>query len=363
MHKSRFFKKLSIEDGLALMGDKTIRRNDVWDDKPLFIYGNGNLGGIAREFLDVVKLPAERTLDRKDFEFGVDRSIRLASPRVAVAIITSPYAPIERALRERGFSDIVPFYDLAWDFREIHPLGENGWFAEPFGGYDRDKIAGVLDAWEDDRSRAHHLSFMAWRRLREEWSFARAPVTNEDRYFIPEVVAALHDHEVFLDGGAHRLETVERFKQLVPTASFIAVEPDPENNVVCCGRLPTFPFALGAANGLAWFHAGFGYASRLAENGGNARVEVRTIDSLDIAPTFVKLHLEGGELEALKGGKATLQKHRPIIAATVYHNDDGVWRTADLLMNALEDYRFIFRNHCWCGAGVVVYAIPRERAQ
>jgi hypothetical protein len=45
------------------------------------------------------------------------------------------------------------------------------------------------------------------------------------------------------------------------------------------------------------------------------------------------------------------------------HKAVGLWRTAGWLMRELADYRFLFRNHCWCGAGAVVYAIPREGRQ
>jgi hypothetical protein len=30
-------------------------------------------------------------------------------------------------------------------------------------------------------------------------------------------------------------------------------------------------------------------------------------------------------------------------------------------MQTLSGYRFLFRNHSWCGTGAVIYAIPQER--
>jgi hypothetical protein len=81
-----------------------------------------------------------------------------------------------------------------------------------------------------------------------------------------------------------------------------------------------------------------------------------------LAPSFVKLHLEGAELAALKGARQTLLANPPIIAATVYHNADGMWRTPLWLMETLPDYRFLFRAHSWCGTGAVVYAIPNARS-
>jgi hypothetical protein len=90
--------------------------------------------------------------------------------RVAVSVVTSPYVPIERSLAARDCVDVVPFYDLAESLRGQHPLS-NGWFAEPLTADDQIEIEGVLVGWDDDVSRAHHLQFMAWRRLREEWTF------------------------------------------------------------------------------------------------------------------------------------------------------------------------------------------------
>ena len=86
-----------------------------------------------------------------------------------------------------------------------------------------------------------------------------------------------------------------------------------------------------------------------------------TLDSLDLAPDFIKLHLEGAELDALRGARETIRRHRPIIAVTTYHNADGIWRTPAWLMDTLEDYRFLMRLHSGCGTGAVVYALPQEQ--
>ena len=289
-----------------------------------------------------------------------------ADARIAVSVVTSPYVTIERSLAARGCTDVVPFYDLAESLRGQHPLS-NGWFAEPLTAADQREIQSVLAGWDDDVSRAHHLQFIAWRRLREEWTFEGAPVSTE-RYFIPEVAAGLHDRETFLDGGAHHGAVSLAFASMIGNSRVIAVEPDAANRAVLGERLRGLPraevldCALAAEDGTADFSEGYGFASKLSAFG-QTQVSARTIDSLDVEPTFIKLHLEGGELDALRGARETLRAHRPIVAATVYHNADGLWRTAGWLMRELDDYRFLFRNHCWCGAGAVVYAIPRERRQ
>jgi FkbM family methyltransferase len=287
-----------------------------------------------------------------------------AGARVAVSVVTSPYVTIEHSLAARGCIDVVPFYDLAEGLRGQHPLS-NGWFAGPLTAADQREIEGVLAGWDDDVSRAHHLQFIAWRRLREEWTFEDAPISTA-RYFIPEVAAGLHDRETFLDGGAHHGAVSLAFAAMTSGPRIIAVEPDTANRAVLDERLRGLPrvavldCALAAQDGTAAFSEGYGFASKLSAFG-QAQVSARSIDSLDVEPTFIKLHLEGGELDALRGARETLRAQRPIVAATVYHNADGLWRTAGWLMRELDDYRFLFRNHCWCGAGAVVYAIPEER--
>lgn len=289
-----------------------------------------------------------------------------ADARVAVSVVTSAYAPIEQSLTARGCTDVVPFYDLAESVRGRHPLS-NGWFAQPLTQADQSEIGDVFSGWDDDASRAHHLQFIAWRRLREEWTFEEAPISTA-RYFIPEVAAALHDRETFLDGGAHHGAVSLALAGMVADPRIIAVEPDTANRAVLGERLrglsgpAVLDCALAAQDGTAAFSEGYGFASKLSAFG-QTQVSTRSIDSLDAAPTLIKLHLEGGELDALHGARETLREHRPIVIATVYHNADGIWRTAGWLMRELDDYRFLFRNHCWCGAGAVVYAIPRERRQ
>jgi FkbM family methyltransferase len=390
LHRERSFPRAPDRNEarslLAELATAPCRFSPVLADMPLALYGAGSLGRLARDFLRTVGL---------EFTFVVDRNAatmaecsdwsgaQLLHPddvpgsakgrvRLAVSIVTSPYVPLERSLSDLGFNHIVPFYDLAESFRHLHPLS-NGWFASPLSAKDQENTAGVLALWGDDISRAHHLQFLAWRRLREDWAFATAdPAPNSRRFFIPEVVSALHGREILLDAGAHHGSVTEAFLKQTQGAfrEIIAIEPDPSNRSVLRDRLQSWlpddqrvtvlDCALAGEEREALFHDGLDYASQLSTTG-KMRVTVRPLDALDLAPTFVKLHLEGAELAALKGARETMLACRPIVAATVYHNDDGIWKTALWLMETLPDYRLLFRIHTWCGTGAVIYAIPQDR--
>ena len=356
-------------------------------DRPLALYGAGNLGRLARDFLTAVGHDFALVIDRNAHALSGRpewSGVSLMTPdevpeeakrgvRLLVSVATSPYAPLERALTALGFDDVAPFYDLVESFRSVHPLS-NGWFAAPMTAAERANTAEVLARWDDDRSRAHHLQFLAWRRLRQEWVFDGAPVNNDDRFFIPEVTDRLRDDEVFVDAGAHFGGVTETFLARTNGAfgRIVAIEPDPANRARLeaefrrilpgASGVSILDCALGAEAGEARFRDGLGYASQFSTTGAG-QIRVQPLDALGLEPSFIKLHLEGAEFDALKGARQTLLAHHPIIAATVYHNADGVCETPLWLMQLLPDYQFLFRAHSWCGTGAVVYAIPPERGQ
>jgi FkbM family methyltransferase len=358
----------------------------IRDQLRIGLYGAGDFGRMALDVLKALWIQPAFIIDQRAKaarDNPAFAGIPIYAPdeapdalkqqaQILVTVATAPYAPIENALHERGFQHVAPFYDFSQRFRHIHPLS-NGWRLDAFTSHDQAMVANVLQGLEDDMSRAHHLQFLAWRRLRQEWTFDGAPVDASNRYFIPDVETLLAQHERFVDAGAYRGGvSIDFSKRRSDWGSITAIEPDPLNRADMtdafasafpdAARQPLiFDCALGAANGEASFHHGLGYASQLSVTGGLV-AQLRALDDLDLSPTFLKLHLEGGELDAVKGASRTLAKQRPIIAVTIYHNDDGVWRTPLYLMQTLKDYRFLLRLHAWCGTGAVLYALPRERS-
>nr|VFK23331.1 MAG: hypothetical protein BECKMB1821G_GA0114241_100468 [Candidatus Kentron sp. MB]VFK28464.1 MAG: hypothetical protein BECKMB1821I_GA0114274_100666 [Candidatus Kentron sp. MB]VFK74263.1 MAG: hypothetical protein BECKMB1821H_GA0114242_100284 [Candidatus Kentron sp. MB] len=351
-------------------------------DKPLALYGAGNLGRMAREYFDRLGVPVQCFIDANAASLRDDPywdGVRLLSPQevpmdlrnsflLAVCVVTSPYAALSRHLQETGWNDVVPFYDIAEGFRHRHPLS-NGWFAPPLTPSEITHMETVLKTWSDDTSRAHHLQFIAWRRLRQEWRFDAAPITIDDRFFIPEVMAALTDDESFVDVGAHTGSVTKRFIDAMNGRfrRIWAIEPDARSLIDLNAavaeeapevrqRIEIIPAVIASDGNGRKFLGGLGYASQCCDLG--ALAPSHTLDEPGLTPTYIKLHLEGLELEVLHGAIATITRHRPIIAATCYHNADGLYALPLWLMDHLPGYHFHFRQHSWCGTGSVVYCIP-----
>jgi len=355
-------------------------------DKPLVLYGAGNLGRMAKAYFSFLGIPVTLVLD---IQPGIHRAssfwagTEICHPRdvppstrqsslLVVCVANSPFNGIAAPLRVQGWEDIAPFYDVSEAYTDSHPLS-NGWFT---GNLDPTDLAGItacFSRWEDTVSRAHHLQFIAWHALREEWSFDDAPVSTDDRYFIPEILKEMHGNETFVDAGAHHGEVVTRFLQLVGNnfRSVFAIEPDPENLNRLRAQFEAFPLevsqrmtvldnALGAEETVRPFHAGLDYASQFSTQG-LAATQVRRMDDLSIPATFLKLHLEGWEQDAIRGALQTICRQRPMIAVAAYHKRSGLWALPSQIMTSLDSYAFYFRLHSWQGTGAVVYAIPREQ--
>lgn len=64
-----------------------------------------------------------------------------------------------------------------------------------------------------------------------------------------------------------------------------------------------------------------------------------------LAPTFIKMDIEGFELEGLKGAANTVKKHRPDLAICTYHLPEHIWEVGCLISELCPDYVFYFSKH------------------
>lgn len=74
--------------------------------------------------------------------------------------------------------------------------------------------------------------------------------------------------------------------------------------------------------------------------------------------TFLKLDIEGAEMEALRGAGQIIRTQKPKLAVSVYHRRDDIWRIPMLLLSYVPTYRFYLRVYSFTGKDTVLYAIP-----
>ena len=81
----------------------------------------------------------------------------------------------------------------------------------------------------------------------------------------------------------------------------------------------------------------------------------------DCTPTYIKMDIEGSELQALAGAQKIIERTIPVLAICVYHRQSDLWQIPSLIRSMSDDYRLYLRPHGSEGWDLVCYAIPVSR--
>ncbi len=91
----------------------------------------------------------------------------------------------------------------------------------------------------------------------------------------------------------------------------------------------------------------------------NNFVKVDTIDRVlgDEKATFIKMDIEGAELQAIIGAESQIIKNKPKCAISVYHKPEDIWEIPLKLLEYRPDYKFYLRQYSLTIAELILYAI------
>ena len=73
---------------------------------------------------------------------------------------------------------------------------------------------------------------------------------------------------------------------------------------------------------------------------------------------FIKMDIEGSEMNALRGAAQTIQKYHPILAICIYHRSTDFWQVPLFIHSLYGGYKFYVRHHSNRISETVLYAIP-----
>ena len=196
-------------------------------------------------------------------------------------------------------------------------------------------------------------------------------VWRKDQYF-PQDIFRLSDREVFVDGGAYTGDTLLAFirKTKGEYERCYAFEPAPENlaKLNSLAEKQRFRDVSVIGKGL-WsmaetlrFAAAEGLAGSAISRAGNTSIAVDSVDNVAPDATFIKLDVEGAELEALKGAAGTIKRNRPKLAVCLYHRPGDLFEIPLFLKSLVPEYRFYLRQHQPVSCELVLYALARDPA-
>jgi FkbM family methyltransferase len=358
------------------------------DNKEVIIYGAGDLGELALQLLSPIGIKPLCVVDKNpnktnrtilDVEIISPSAIKTSQKETAlfvVCIVKRPFCEIKNYLMDLGCKNITHFYDFSNEFfPEVNIT--NGWKYEDFNESDKISIQKVYDKLINDTSRAYYLMTLYWRICHTEIFFDNVIINTDNKFFPDFIRQILTKEEVFVDCGAYTGNTIQKFLSNTNNNfdKIIAYEPSKMNfrelekfieklDEKLTHKVILHNYGIGKLKDKRFF----------IERGISSKFSLKTeiikqgvfINSLDEdfkmqRMTFLKLHLEGMELDAIIGGIKSIKKYRPILAITLYHTMDGIYKIVEYLMRNIEDYYYYYCLHMYCGQSSVVYAIPKER--
>jgi FkbM family methyltransferase len=350
---------------------------------PLVLFGAGGLGrktltALARAGIRPVAIADNSArlhgsrIDGVEVLAPAEAARRYGEQGVFVVTVYVGAAAVRRQLVGLGCRCVLPFQLLAWK----HPADLLPHYALDLPHKvieERERILAAGALLQDEESRVEFLAQVRWRL---DPSYEDFPPKARHEIYFPEELASLSADEFFVDCGGFDGDTVRSFVARTGDRfrKILVFEPDPANFarlVAMVKGLPpeigskvrAEPLALGARPGQLRLDVR-GAASCVSETG-ELVVQVARLDAVlgDERPTWIKMDVEGAELEVLGGAEEPIRRHRPLLAISAYHRPDDPWRLPLYLRELNPGYRFHLRRYTpEINDDLVLYAVPEGRS-
>lgn len=187
-----------------------------------------------------------------------------------------------------------------------------------------------------------------------------------NRQYFEKDIISYGENEIFIDGGCLNYATAKQFLRECSSAKMIyAFEPDSESAKRCkqeAANVDPHEYMIiekglySKNTSLHFKNMGNG-CSGIAEEGESV-VEVCAIDQeIQVPVTFIKMDIEGVELEALKGAAETIRRYHPKLAVCVYHKPEDIVEIPKYILELNPKYKLYLRHYSDNAGETVLYAV------
>ena len=270
----------------------------------------------------------------------------------------------------RPFENYLPFRFLYLCFISFFYDKEtrNQAFSKTFFAENKDRVRAVVNVLADQKSKKTYLSMI---KFRQETHIKNFPlfqfVSHRKLYFFKDF--KFDKDEVFINCGASDWDIKKFIKRCPEYRQIIAFQPlttvyeGLRNDFKDDHKITTFNACVYDTEGdIPFFEAGS--SSKVSvpndtEKTTNTTTKPsKTIDGLGLERvSYIKMDIEGSELNALKGAEKTLLRDKPKLAICLYHSDEDMISIIEYLHSLVPEYRLYVRQHCSINTDTVLYAL------
>jgi FkbM family methyltransferase len=330
-----------------------------------FVFGQNIYAKAITSKLAVAGVVDDFTLETETYGVPIVRTKDLPENAFVLAASGGKPLTVRRLLDQRKVRQIDYFTFLRWSGLDLPEVVFNEGFGSSFQA-DRTDAEWLYNRLADQQSRDIFVKLMGFR-FSYDIDWLHGFTDRQNQQYFEEFLDLRRGEPVFVDVGGFDGFTSEEFIRRCPGYHAVFVfEPDPGNIETCRQRLGGYhdvsilPYGAGDKTAKLRFSAD-GSASRFSDEG-ESLLEVRRIDDLvKVAPTLIKMDIEGAELSALRGAKQVISTHRPPLAICVYHRPTDFWEIPKTVLDMVPEYKVYMRHYTECIYETVMYFLPPEK--
>lgn len=327
------------------------------------LFGASKVGEYALKYLSSLDKGVKFFCDNDELKWGKKiLGVEIVSPdklynldiNIPILITSSFHKEIREQLINMNIENIYYVYKLGSDdgFYDPNVILKN-----------QEKINNLIRILSDEKSKNVLENLLRFRHTQENSLLEE--IHEKDQYY-PEGIIKLKGDEIFVDAGTYNGDTVIEFieKTKGNYKKVYAFEPDNtnfinmEDRLKKCeiNRIEMFKKGLFHEKGSIKFTDGQLAGSKIDETG-NQIIETINLDSFNIVGNiFIKMDIEGEELNALKGAKKTIIKNKPQLAICIYHKSEDLWSIPLYIKELVPEYKIYIRHHSLTPWETVCYA-------
>lgn len=206
----------------------------------------------------------------------------------------------------------------------------------------------VYELLSDERSKEVFIAVQMYRMTRDFKYISWAFDAETKQYFAPEL--NLNNGEIVVDCGAYIGDNLLDFieEKIIPRKYFL-FEPNEKNyakllkNVEKARQLgiETIPYKAGVfSKNTKLYFANAADSSHITDNATNNSIDVVALDKIIKEPiSFIKMDIEGAELEALEGAKNLIIAYKPKLAICLYHKQSDFYKIPLFIKQLCPEYK------------------------
>lgn len=344
------------------------------ENLPIFIWGSGNLGRIAFRKLVQEGVPCVGYVVDNAFADDVGERVYRKEELlgkfkeyVLVKGFENAYA-----MRDSDIFSMWPGCKGIYMIVDVAEPDDVESITEEYYLENRDSFQEVRDNLADDFSKESFDAFLDVK-MHKKVEPILPYVVRPQYFFYPAPWGGCQD-DVLFNAGAYTGGTLLDFVKAWngQYGGIITCEPDPDNyekllqtiREHALKNVTAYQVGLYSEKTTLRFSASGSEGTKITTNG-EVELPVDSIDNLvgESHVSIINMDIEGAELDALKGGKRTITRCRPILMISAYHKKDDLFQLYRFLDDAFNGYRYYFRCHRPLAIDGVLYAVPEERVE